>query len=469
MGEKVREVEVVVIGGGPGGYAAAFHAADLGLETVLVETRERPGGVCLYEGCIPSKALLHAAEVLSEAAHAKEFGITFGKPKIDLKALRKWKEEVVGRLTGGVSELAGRRGIDMIRGRARFKNSNSLAVGNGDVSEIRFTHAILASGSRPAPLPGLDLESDRVIDSTSALALEDVPQTLLVVGGGYIGLELGTVYAALGSRVSVVELTEGLLPGADRDLVRPLEKRVRDSFEAVLLDTKVAGMKETKKGIQVQFEGKGDPESRVFDRVLVSVGRIPNSEDLGLENTRVEVDSKGFVRVDEQRRTSDPRIFAVGDVAGQPMLAHKAMREGKVAAEVMAGRPAAFDNLAIPAVVFTDPEVAWCGLTETEARAQGREVKVTRFPWAALGRALTLGRTDGLTKMIFDPESGLILGVGIVGPGAGELIAEGVLAVEMGAVAEDVAATIHTHPTLAESMGEVAESFLGHATHILRR
>ncbi len=468
-GEPPRQADVVVIGGGPGGYAAAFHAADLGLETVLVDTREAPGGVCLYVGCIPSKALLHAAEVISEAAHAGQFGITFPKPKIDLDKLRSWKDGVVKKLTGGLGQIAKLRGVDFVRGRARFEDSQTLRVEGDEPSTIGFQHAIVATGSRPSRVPGIDLESPRLMDSSSGLALEEVPKRLLVVGGGYIGLEMGCVYAALGSQVTVVELTDGLLPGADRDLVRPLEKRLRSQFEAIHLEAKVVAMKEVKKGIEVEFEGAIDPKTQTFERVLAAVGRRPNSEDLGLENTRVELAPQGFIQIDPQCRTKDPRIFAIGDVAGEPMLAHKASREGKVAAEVIAGKPAAFDNLAIPAVVFTDPEVAWCGLTETEAQQNGTEVRVARFPWAASGRALTLGRTEGLTKILFDPETERVLGVGIVGPGAGELINEGVLAVEMAAVAEDLAATIHAHPTLSETLMEGAEIFLGHATHVYRK
>lgn len=468
MAESIHDTDLAVIGGGPGGYVAAFHASDLGLDVTLIDGRERPGGVCLFVGCIPSKALLHAAEVIDEARHAKDFGLVFGDPEIKLDQLRKWKEKVVAQLTGGLGQLAKRRGITYIQGRARFADSQTLSVEGHKKQKVKFKHAIIATGSRPTELPGSDLQSDRLLDSTSALEIEDVPKTLLVIGGGYIGLELGTVYAALGSKVTVVELLDGLLPGADRDLVKPLEKRIRESFEAVYVNTKVVGMKETKKGIEVELDGEHSGK-KTFEKVLVSVGRRPNSEDLGLDNTEVVVDDKGFIEIDSQCRTDDERIFAIGDVAGEPMLAHKAMREGKVAAEVVAGQKSEFDNLAIPAVVFTNPEIAWAGLTETEAENKGIDFKVTKFPWAASGRALTLGRTEGLTKMLFDPETGRILGVGIVGPHAGELIAEGTLAIEMAAVAEDLALTIHTHPTLSETVGEVAEMFLGHATHILRK
>jgi len=464
-----QEREVVIVGGGPGGYVAAFHSADLGLQTTLIDVRERPGGVCLFVGCIPSKTLLSIADLIEDAQEAAEHGITFKKPKIELDKVRAWKDSVVNKLTGGLAEIAKHRKVEYIRARARFKDSNTLELEGDSPATLRFKHAILASGSRPAPLPGVKIDSPLLMDSTEALALDELPETMLVVGGGYIGLELGSVYAALGSRVTVVELMDGLLPGVDRDLVRPLDKRIRELMAGVHLKTKVTGMREVEGGIHVDFDGEIDNKQQVFERVLVSIGRKPNSENLGLENTRVEIDSKGFVKIDKQCRTADPSIFCIGDVAGQPMLAHKAMREGKVAVEVIAGKKTVFDNQAIPAVVFTNPEVAWAGLTEADAKSQGRKVKVMRFPWAASGRAVTIGRTEGLTKMIFDPDNGRVLGVGIVGPRAGELIAEGTLAIEMGAVAEDLALTIHTHPTLSETMGEVAEAFLGHATHIFRK
>ncbi len=466
---KAIETDVVVIGAGPGGYAAAFHAADAGLKTTLVDRREKPGGVCLYVGCIPSKALLHVAQLLSDAKHAEQFGIRFGDPEIDVAALREWKGQVVDKFTGGLAQLADLRGVEFVRGSAAFEDSTTLSLEDSEVSQIRFKHAVVATGSSPLGVPGIEIVSDRVVDSTGALELEDVPGNLLVVGGGYIGLELGTVYAALGSRVTVVELTEGLLPGVDRDLVRPLARRVETLFESIRLKTRVVALEEAAEGVEVKLEESGDKYLLNFDKILISVGRIPNSGSLGLENLDIQVNGQGFVQVDDQRRTSVGNIFAIGDVAGQPMLAHKATREGKVVAEVMAGQRSTFDNVAIPAVVFTDPEVAWCGLTESEAKSQGREVKVSRFPWAASGRALTLGRGEGLTKMLLDPETGRILGVGIVGPHAGELIAEGVLAIEMAAVAEDLASTIHAHPTLSETVGEAAEAFLGQATHIYRK
>ena len=434
----------------------------------MVDTRERPGGVCLNVGCIPSKALLHAAEVIDGARHSNDFGISFAEPTIDLDRLRSWKEKIVSQLTGGLGQLGKKRGVEYVQARVRFEDPGTLTLENSEPGILKFQRAIIATGSRPTVIPGLDLKSERIMDSTDALELPDVPKRLLVVGGGYIGLELGTVYAALGSKVTVVEMLAGLLPGADKDLVRPLERRIRESFEAVYTETKVVSVKETKKGLTVQFEGKTD-EKQTFDRVLVAVGRRPNSDDLGLEKIGIEPDDAGFIKVDQQCRTSLGNIFAIGDVAGQPMLAHKAMREGKVAAEVLAGQRSTFDNQAIPAVVFTNPEVAWTGLTESEAKNKGIDFKVARFPWAASGRALTLGRGEGLTKMLFEPESGRILGVGIVGVNAGELIAEGNLAIEMAAVAEDLALTIHTHPTLSETVGEVADVFLGHATHLFRK
>jgi len=464
-----QETDVVVVGAGPGGYAAAFHSADLGMQTTMVDTRERPGGVCLFVGCIPSKTLLSAADLLQDAEEADQFGIKFGKPEIQLDKLRQFKEKVVDKLTSGLSDIARLRKVQFIQARATFESSNTLLLEGNGPSRLRFKHAVLATGSVPMTLPGIDLKSPRLMDSTGALALEDVPASLLVVGGGYIGLELGSVYAALGSKVTVVELLDGLLPGVDRDLVRPLDKRVRKLFAGVHLKTKVVGIREVKEGLEVEFDGDINPKRQTFSRVLVSVGRRPSSTGIGLENTKAKINAKGFVEIDRQCRTADPAISAIGDVAGQPMLAHKAMREGKVAVEVIAGRKSVFDNRAIPAVVFTNPEIAWAGMMDAEAKAAGRKFKVVRFPWAASGRAVSLGRTEGLTKMLFDEETGQVLGVGITGPHAGELIAEGTLAIEMGAVAEDLAVTIHTHPTLSETVGEVAEAFLGQATHIYRK
>ncbi len=458
MGDLVREVDVAVVGGGPGGYSAAFRCAELGLEAVVVDAGKRLGGACLYEGCIPSKALLHVAAVMHEVARAREFGLDYGEPRLSVDALQKWKaERVVGKLARGLAGVARSKGVDVIGGRAVFEDSRGLRVEGEEPQKIRFKHAIVATGSMPATLSGIASARDRVMDSTAALELVDVPERLLVIGGGYIGLELGTVYAALGSQVTLVEMTDGLLPGVDRDLVQPLARRVEKLFAAVHLSAKVTALRESGAGVEVEIEGHG---ARSFDRVLVAVGRRPRSAGLGLEATRVRVDERACVVIDERCRTSDPHLYAVGDVTGEPLLAHRAMRQGKVVAEVIAGRPAAFDNVVVPAVVFTDPEVAWCGLTESEAQRAGRPVKVAKFPWAASGRAATLGRSDGLTKLVVDPGSGRVLGAAVVGPGAGELIAEGALAVETAALAEDVAATIHAHPTLSESWMEAAETLL---------
>src|SRR5215212_11362069 len=461
--------QLVVIGAGPGGYAAAFYAADLGMQVALVDPAVNPGGVCLYRGCIPSKALLHVSDVLSEARHAEAWGVTFGAPKIDLDRLRAFKTKVVNQLTGGLGQLSKQRKISYIQGTASFRDARTLEIAReGQPPEtLTFQHAIIATGSRPSTVPGLSIESPRLMDSTGALDLPDIPKSLLVVGGGYIGLELGSVYAALGTKVTVVEMTDGLLPGADRDLVNVLAKRIESICEAVLLNTKVVSMKEQKNGIAVTFEGALEKKEQTFDRVLVSIGRKPNPVP-GIEKTKVIVNPRGFIEVDPARRTADPNIYAIGDIVGEPMLAHKASHEGRVAAEAIAGEKVAFEPLAIPAVVFTDPELAWCGLTESDAQKQKREVVVSRFPWGASGRSLTLDRSDGLTKLILDPKSERILGVGIVGPGAGELIAEGVLAVEMGANATDIKMSIHPHPTLSETVMESAEVFFGQATHVYR-
>jgi dihydrolipoamide dehydrogenase len=457
MGDLVSEVDVAVVGGGPGGYTAAFRCAELGLETVVVDADKRLGGACLFEGCIPSKALLHVAAVLGEAERAKEFGVDFGAPRISLDPLRKWKaERVVGKLARGLTTVAKAKQVQVIGGRAVFEDSRTLLVQGDEPQKVRCRHAIVATGSRPAQIPGVELVSDRIMDSTAALEVPDVPERLLVVGGGYIGLELGQVYAALGSAVTLVEMTDGLLPGADRDLVQWLTRRVERQFAAVKLSTRVEALREAGGGIEARLSG----ETAVFDRVLIAVGRRPQSDGLGLETTRAQVDERGFIGVDARGATADPRVWAVGDVTGDPMLAHRAMRQAVVAAEAIAGRPAAFDNVVVPAVVFTDPEIAWCGLTESQAAAQGVAVRVGRFQWAASGRAATLGRADGVTKLIVDPESGRLLGAGIAGPGAGELIAEAALAVESALLAEDVAATIHTHPTLSETLMEAAESLL---------
>jgi len=466
----MTSTHLAVIGAGPGGYAAAFLAADLGLNVILIDPEPNPGGVCVYRGCIPSKALLHVADVLDESRQAKAWGIEFGEPKIDLAKLRGFKNAVVQRLTNGTGQLVKFRKVQYLQGRAELTDARSLRVKlvSGGEEQVRFDHAIIATGSLPAIPPMLKLDDPRVMDSTAALDLPEIPKSLLVVGGGYIGLELGTVYATLGSAVTVVEMTPGLLPGADRDLVDVLAKRITKTMKAVLLNTKVTQMKAEANGIRVTFDGNVTSREQVFDRVLVSVGRRPNPSVPGLDRTRVRLDERGFIQVDDQMRTAEPSIFAIGDVVGEPMLAHKASHEGRVAVEVIAGHNAAFQPRAIPAVVFTDPEVAWAGLTETQAQKTGRAVTITKFPWAASGRAITLDRTDGLTKLLLDPDTEVVLGVGLVGPGAGELIAEGVLAIEMGATASDLKLSIHPHPTLTETLMESAEVFFGQATHVFR-
>ena len=463
--------ELLVLGGGPGGYPAAFEAADHGLKVTLVDEGARPGGVCLNRGCIPSKALLHIAKLINETRESAEHGLSFGTPKIDLAKLRAWKNDsVIGKLAGGITELCKARGVNLIGARGTFLDANTIELKHpdGKTERVTFDKAIIATGSSPTMPPMFAIGDPRVMDSTGALELADIPGSLLVVGGGYIGLEMGTVYAALGSKVTVVELTSGLLPGADRDLVRPLQKRIEKQFAAIHLNTKVESLKATKSGIEATLTGEGITPKQTFDRVLISIGRRPNSKGFGLEATGVAVDEKGFIKVDGQRRTNVPHIFAIGDIAGEPMLAHKATREAKVAVEALTGGKAVFDNIAIPAVVFTDPEIAWCGLMEHEAAARNIEVKVVKFPWAASGRATTLARNEGLTKLIIDPKTERVLGVGLVGVNAGEMIAEATLAVETAAVARDLAETIHAHPTLSETLMEAAESVFGQATHSYR-
>ncbi len=461
---------LAVVGAGPGGYAAAFYAADLGMQVTLIDPEANPGGVCLYRGCIPSKALLHVAKVLDEAQHASAWGIEFGQPRIDVDRLRGFKNKVVDKLTSGTGQVAKLRKVTYLQGRAAIESPKRLKVTltAGGEQLVEVDAMILATGSEPTRIPALALDDSRVLDSTSALDLPHVPRTMLVVGGGYIGLELGSVYAALGTTVSVVEMTEGLLPGADRDLVRYLAERVETTFKRVMLSTKVLSLKAAESGITVAFEGEGVPAEETYDTVLVSIGRRPNPRIPGLDRTRVQVTDRGFIQTDRQRRTDEPSIFAIGDVAGEPMLAHKASHEARVAVEAIAGHKAVFEPLAIPAVVFTDPEIAWAGLTETAAAGEGRKVDVARFPWAASGRAIAIDRVDGMTKLVIDPDTERVLGVGIVGSGAGELIAEGVLAIEMGATASDVKLTIHPHPTLTETMMEAAEQFFGTATHVYK-
>ncbi len=468
----MSSTQLAVIGGGPGGYTAAFMAADLGMQVTLIDPQSDPGGVCLHCGCIPSKVLLHVARVLTEAQEATLFGVEFSQPRIDLDKVRSWKEEVIQKMTGGLKRLCKSRNVEFVQGRASLLNSRRLRVQeiDGKEREISFENAILATGSRPAKLPGLLPRTPRVMNSTDALALQDIPESLLIIGGGYIGLELGTIYSALGSRVIIAEMMSGLLPGVDRDLVTVLSRRLKQRFHDIMLGTKIISMEETRDGIRVQFEGENIQQTELLvGKVLVAVGRAPNSGHLGLENTRVELDEHGFVKIDERCQTTEPGIYAIGDVAGQPMLAHKASHEGRVAAEAIAGHEVAFEPQAIPAVVFTDPELAWCGLTEMKAKEENRTVKVVRFPWGASGRATTLARGDGITKLILDPETERVLGAGIVGVGAGELIAECVLAIEMAAAASDIERSIHPHPTLSETIMESAAVFFDRSTHLYRR
>ena len=455
--------KIVVLGGGPGGYAAAFLAADRGMDVTLIDVEKKPGGVCLHRGCIPSKALLHIAHLINETKEAKAWGVDFGEPKVDLDVVRNWKNQVIDKMATGLLQLCKQRKVEFVSGKGLFKDSQTIEV---DGKFFSFDHCILATGSRPIqPFQ----KNSNLIDSTGALDLESVPEKLLVIGGGYIGLEMGSVYAALGSQVTIVEMMDRLLTGVDRDLVRPLQHRIKKQFEAILLSTKVGEIKQTEPKIHVTLENESGAEQKVFDRVLVSVGRAPNTDRLGLENTNVKLNEKGFVVADSQQKTSDPNIYAIGDVIGGAMLAHKAAHEAKIAVEVLDGKNSDFNNRVIPAVVFTDPEIAWAGLTETESQAQGRKISIAKFPWGASGRAQTLGRGEGMTKLIIDPESEKIIGVGLTGAGAGELISEGVLAIETGTKAKDLALAIHPHPTLSETLMEAADVFYGTATHIYKR
>jgi dihydrolipoamide dehydrogenase len=457
---------LLVLGAGPGGYTAAFRAADLGLAVTLIERWPTLGGVCLNVGCIPSKALLHAAKVIDEAAEMADHGIVFGKPKIDLDKLRGWKNSVVGKLTGGLEGLAKQRKVKVLRGTGKFLGPHLIEVQDASGSRrISFDHCIIAAGSEPVRLPFLP-EDPRIIDSTGALELQELPKSLLVIGGGIIGLEMGCVYAALGVKVSVVEWLPQLMPGADADLVRPLEKRLRKRFAQILLGVKVKAVKAESKGLRVTFEGEAAPEPQLFDRVLVAVGRTPNAAAIDAAKAGVAIDERGFISVDKQMRSSVPHLFAIGDIVGQPMLAHKASHEGKVAAEVIAGLKSAFDARVIPSVAYTDPEIAWVGLTETDAKRQGIEYQKGVFPWAASGRSLAQGRDEGFTKLLFDPKTHRVLGGGIVGPNAGELIAEVALAIEMGADAADIGMTVHPHPTVSESVAFAAEAFEGTLTDL---
>ena len=462
----IQETQLAVLGAGPGGYAAAFLAADLGLKVTLIEASPKPGGTCLNVGCIPSKSLLHIAKIIQESKEAVHFGVTFGAPKIDINLVRGHWQNVVGTLSTNLGRLSDSRKINFIQGKGKFSSPNTIEVeGKGTV---KFEKCIISTGSSPVMPPAFNLPTPKIMDSTGALKLEDIPAKLLIIGGGYIGLELGFVYASMGSKVTVVEMADGLLPGADRDLVVPLHRRLETMFHKIHLKTKVLKVEEVAKGIKATLEGPEIIEKeQLFDRVLVSVGRRPNTANIGLDMAGISLDAKGFIPVDEQRRTPVEHIFAIGDVAGDPMLAHKASYEGKIAAEAVAGEPSVYDVKAVPAVIFTDPEIAWCGLTETEANARGIEVKRVRFPWAGSGRAMTRKRTEGMTKLLVDPKTERILGVGIVGVDAGEMIGEAMLAIEMGTCARDLAMTMHAHPTLSETLAEAAESVFGHPTHAM--
>ncbi|HWL07125.1 MAG TPA: dihydrolipoyl dehydrogenase [Planctomicrobium sp.] len=467
MSGETLHADVVVLGAGPGGYPAAFDAADHGKTVILVDQDAQPGGVCLNRGCIPSKALLHVSKLIHEAKEASDWGVTFSKPEINLDKIRDFKNSVISKMTGGIRQLSTARKVKLIQARGTFENSGTMKLSypDGTTGKLTFDHCIVAVGSRPAVPKIFDIEDDRVMDSTGALELKDIPETLLIVGGGIIGLELGSVYAALGSHATVVEMLPDILPGTDRDLVNPLKKRLEKEFVAIHTNTKVNSLKATKDGIVAELEGEGVSSPQTFDRVLISIGRIPNGSGIGLENTKAKVTDRGFIEVDRTMKTSDPKILAIGDVVGNPMLAHKATREAKIAVGTILGEPVEFDNLAIPSVIYTDPEIAWCGLTETQAKEKGQEVIVTKFPWAASGRAQAIGRPEGLTKLIVDPKTERILGMGIVGVGAGEMISEGVLAVETAAVARDLAESIHPHPTISETIMESAEAVFGQATH----
>ena len=461
------DFDVLVLGAGPGGYTAAFRAADLGLKVALIERYPSLGGVCLNVGCIPSKALLHAAVVIDEAEAMADHGVVFGKPAIDLDKLRGWKDKVVGQLTGGLASMSKQRGVTVLHGHGLFSDTHEMTVSNdGDDRVVSFARAIIAAGSQAFKLPGLPWDDPRVMDSTDALEMKDIPKRLLVIGGGIIGLEMASVYQGLGSEVTVVELTPQLMPGTDKDLVRPLQKRITSRYSGIFVNTKVTAVQVADDGLHVTFEGSKVPENTVFDRVLVSTGRTPNGNLIGADVAGVEVTERGFIPVDRQMRTNVPHIFAIGDIVGQPMLAHKATHEAKVAAEVCAGMKSAFEARVIPAVSYTDPEIAWAGLTETEAKEQGIDYKLGKFPWAASGRAMGIGRTEGFTKLLFDPESHRVIGAGIVGPHAGDLIAECVLAIEMGCEAGDIGLSIHPHPTLSETIAMSAEVFEGTITDL---
>jgi len=459
----MSDKKIIILGGGPGGYTAAFLAADKGMDVTLVDIGNKPGGVCLHRGCIPSKALLHIAHLINETKEAKSWGIHFGDPKIDLESVRKWKNQIIDKMANGLTQLSKQRNIKFISGKGVFKDSNTLKV---EGTEFPFDHCIIATGSSPTQ-PFANIPN--TFNSTEALNLDSIPGNLLVIGGGYIGLELGSVYAALGSQVTVVEITDQLLNGVDRDLVRLLQNKIKKQFEAIFLETQVVALENNSSGVLVTLKNKTGTEQRDFDQVLISVGRNPNTNGLGLENTNVKINDKGFIIVDLEQKTNDPCISAIGDVTGDPMLAHKASHAAKLAVEVIEGKSTNFENRVIPAIVFTEPEIAWAGLTETQAQIDGENISVAKFPWGASGRAQSLGHSEGLTKLIIEPKTEKILGVGLSGTGAGELISEGVLAIEMGIKAKDLALMIHPHPTLSETLMEAAEVFYGTATHIYKR
>lgn len=470
MSETADRAQLIVIGAGPGGYPAAFLAADLGMDVTLIDPEINPGGVCLYRGCIPTKTLLHVAKVIRDAEEAKNFGVTYDHPKIDLDQIRHFKDSVIQKLTGGTGQLAKQRKINYIQGKATFQDNQTLKINCADGSEqkLYFEKAIIATGTIPMVLPGMHIESLNVMNSATAMELESVPDSLLVVGGGYIGLELGTVYATLGSRVSVVEMMPNIVPGGDDDLVRVLSMRTRQLFESVMLNTRVVDMKEEAGKIQVTFKKDDTTEEKVFEKVLITIGRKPNTTDLGIENTKVEMDERGFIKINSEKRTSESNIYAIGDVVGGALLAHKATYEGKMAVHAIIGKNKLREPKSIPAVLYTDPEIAWTGLTEKQARDQGVQISIAKFPWAANGRCLSFGRNDGVTKIISDPNNNQILGVGIAGPGAGDLISEAALAIELGAKVADIAHTVHPHPTTSETIMETAEAHLGLCTHIYR-
>jgi dihydrolipoamide dehydrogenase len=468
MGDMVMTVDLVVIGSGPGGYGSAFRAADLGLDVALIDPRPRPGGVCLHEGCIPSKTFLFLAELILDTRRAGKMGVRFSEPEIDLVAMQSWKNQVIDNMADGLVSLSSRRGVQLIKGTAQFENNTTVRLEGSEISRLKFKHAIIATGSIPLVFPGTKpTPESRIMSSTGALSLKDIPEKMLIIGGGYVGLELGTVYAALGSKIWLAELQDRLLPEVDQDLVQPLKRQLTELFEDIYLQTRITSLTETDDGVEVHFETPEGKQAHHFERVLVAMGRKPVSYGLGLENTDVKIDDRGFIEVDDQQRTTAPNIFAVGDVAGGMMLAHTATREGRIAAEVIAGKTSTFDVRAIPAVVYTDPQIAWCGLTEREAKARKISVIVEKFPWKYSGRANTMGATDGLTKILADPIDGRILGIGITGRETEGLISEGVLAIEMGALAEDMALSLHPHPTLSETEGEAAEIFMGSPTHML--